>query len=80
MAHNLWVIICFYSYNGKTYTDHPDTVNDHYRTSLGNLKNNVVAVGGLLTKNNKVEIFDINSNTWDSKIMFQPSFPFCSSS
>ena len=58
--------------------NHPDTVNDHYATSLGNIDNKVLAVGGYLsstTGNNKVELFDTDTNQWTTKT----SFPFCSS-
>ena len=63
------------SYNGEKYTNHPDSVNSHYSASLGNIENKIVAVGSLDPENTKVEIFDINSNTWTTKT----SFPFCSS-
>ena len=64
------------SYNGKEYDDHPNSANDHYSTSLGNLDNKVLTVGcGTTTGNKKVEIFDINANTWATKT----SFPYCSS-
>ena len=65
----------YFSYNGEKYTIHPNAVNDHYYTSLGNIENKVVAVGSMIIANTKVEIFDINSNTWTEKT----SFPFCSS-
>ena len=74
-SHKLWAITRFFSYNGKDYINHPDTVNDHYRTSLGNIDNKVLAVGGHSVNNNKVEMFDINSNTWTSKT----AFLYCSS-
>ena len=67
----------FLSYNGRTYSDHPNSDNSHYYTSLGNLDNKVFASGGgntFSTGNNKVEIFDINANTWATKV----SFPYCS--
>ena len=63
----------YFSYNREKYTDHPNSVNDHWKTSLGNIENKVLALGGL-TENNNVEIFDINSNTWTTKT----SIPFCS--
>ena len=65
---------CF-SYNGEKYTNHPSTVNDHYRSTLGNIENKILAVGGSDTNTNKVELFDIDSNKWTAKT----SFPFCSS-
>ena len=66
-----------FSYNGKDYSDHPSAVNDHYITTLGNLDNSVLAVGdgGNYGFNNKVELFDISTNTWTTK----SSFSFCSS-
>ena len=53
----------YFSYNGEKYTDHPSTVNDHYLTTLGDIENKILAVGGWSTSNNKVELFDISSNT-----------------
>ena len=64
----------YLSYNGEEYTNHPDSVNSHYFTSLGDIENKIVAVGSYIPENTKVEIFDINSNTWTTKT----SFPFCS--
>ena len=66
----------FSSYNGEEYADHPDAINDHHKTSLGNIDNKVLAVGAHGNAGNtEVEIFDINTNTWTN----QTSFPFCSS-
>jgi len=65
----------YFSYNGELYTDHPNSVNSHYQTTLGDIENKVLAVGGYSSNNNKVELFDISSNTWSTKT----SFPFCSS-
>ena len=62
--------ILYFSYNGQTSDDHPDSVYDHYYTSLGNIQNTVVAIGSLSPNNNKVELFDIASNTWTSKEPF----------
>ena len=53
----------YFSYNGEKYTNHPNSVNDHYRSILGDIENKILAVGGLSTSNNKVELFDISSNT-----------------
>ena len=64
---------CF-SDNGEKYTDHPSSVNDHYLTTLGDIENKVLAVGGSTPSTNKVELFDINSNKWTTKT----SFPFAS--
>ena len=68
----------YFSFNGKVYKDHPNSVNSHYRSTLGDIENKILAVGEYYnssTKNNKVELFDISSNTWSTKT----SFPFCSS-
>ena len=64
----------FFSYNGEKYTDHPNSVNDHYLTTLGDIENKVLAVGDGGSGSNKVEIFDINSNKWTTK----KSFPYAS--
>ena len=64
----------YFSYNGELYTDHPNSANTHYQTTLGDIENKILAVGDW-DKNNKVELFDISSNTWSMKT----SFPFCSS-
>ena len=66
---------CF-SYNGEKYTDHPNTVNDHYQTTLGDIENKILAVGGYGPSTITVELFDINSNSWTTKT----SYPYCSSS
>ena len=66
-----------FSYNGEKYTNHPKSVNDHYLTTIGDIENKMLALGGgFSTGNTKVELFDINSNTWTTKT----SYPFCSSS
>ena len=67
-----------FSYNGEKYTNHPNSANDHYLTTLGDIENKVIAVGsgssGGSSSTNKVEMFDINSNKWATKT----SFPFAS--
>ena len=68
----------YFSYNGEQYTNHPNSVNSHWQTTLGDIENKILAVGyysNSSKKNNKVELFDISSNTWSTKT----SFPFCSS-
>ena len=60
------------SYNGEKYADHPNSVNNHYYTTLGDIENKILAVGDNV--HNKVELFDINSNKWTTKT----SFPFAS--
>merc|ERR1712131_204815 len=65
------------SYNGKDYFDHPDAINQHYYTSIGNLGNKILAVGGYNTNsvNSEAEVFDITTNTWTART----SFLYCSS-
>ena len=68
----------YFSYNGEQYANHPNSVNSHYHTTLGDIDNKILAVGEYYTsisKNNKVELFDISSNTWSTKT----SFLFCAS-
>ena len=62
--------ILYFSYNGQTSQDHPDSAYSHYYTSLGNIQNTVVAIGSWSPSNNKVELFDIATNTWTSKEPF----------
>jgi len=79
------VMLCFgysdtkkcISYNGKEYADHPDSVDGHYSTSIANMNNDLIAVGGWAGKgtgSNELEIFDTSTNTWTTKT----PFPFCS--
>ena len=65
----------YFSYNGEKYQNHPNAVNDHFFTTLGDIENKILAVGDSVDNigHNKVELFDINSNTWTTKT----SFPFC---
>ena len=67
-----------FSYNDEKYTNHPNSINDHYKTTIGNIENKILSVGGSSddssTKNTKVELFDISSNKWTTKT----SFPFSS--
>ena len=63
-----------FSYNGEKYTNHPDSANYHYATTLGEIENKILAVG-CFSDSIKSELFDINSNKWTTKT----SFPYCSS-
>ena len=60
-----WFCVCCY---------HPNAANDHYATSLGNIDDKMLAIGDGHFGNNKVEIFDIISNTWSYLLM---SYPYC---
>ena len=51
-----------FSYNGKDYEDHPNSEFDHYKASIGNIENKIVAIAG--ARGNQIEIFDILSNKW----------------
>ena len=66
----------YFSYDGEKYTDHPNAIYDHQKTTLGNNENKVLAVGGYNPGTLSVELFDINSNVWTTK----SPFPYCSSS
>ena len=64
----------FFSYNGQSYEDYPNSVYDHYRSSLGNIDNMVITVGSWLAPNLQTELFDITRSTWTPK----KPFPYCS--
>lgn len=64
-----------YSYNGGSFTNHPNAASKHFQTTLGDLENKILAVGGYSTSNKIVEVFDISSNKWSTKT----AFPWCSS-
>ena len=64
----------FFSYNGEQYTNHRNSINPHWQTKLGDIENKILVVGDASSENNKVELFDISSNTWTTKT----SFPYCS--
>ena len=61
------------SYNGISYTDHPNAAYDHALTTLGNLNNEALAVSTQYY-HLETEVFNINSNTWSR----QTPFPYCS--
>ena len=42
----LRVLNIHFSFNGINYTDHPNTINEHFRSQLGNIDNKVFVVGG----------------------------------
>ena len=69
--------IFIFSYNGKSYDDHPNSPNIHRNTALGNIDNRLISVGGSRGTNQNpptaVELFDITSNTWTTK----GRFPYC---
>ena len=50
------------SFNGINYTDHPNTISEHFRSQLGNINNNVFIVGGgyASTVNKQTEASFIN--------------------
>ena len=64
-----------FSYDGIGLSDYYlPAANDHYQTSLGNLNNQLVAIGSASKRNNIVELFDFESNTWT----MQSEFSYCS--
>ena len=64
-----------FSYDGIGFSDYySNATNDHYQTTLGNLNNQLVAIGSASKRNNIVETFDFESNTWT----MQSEFSYCS--
>ena len=64
-----------FSYDGFGFSDYYlPAANDHYQTTLGNLNNQLVAIGSASKRNNIVETFDFESNTW----AMQSEFSYCS--
>ena len=64
-----------FSYDGIGFSDYySNATNDHYQTTLGNLNNQLVAIGSASKRNNIVETFDFESNTW----AMQSEFSYCS--
>ena len=56
--------MCSFSYDGIIFHNHADSKNGHFRTTLANIEDALLAVGGFGPNNNKAEILDISSNTW----------------
>ena len=52
------------SYNGFVFHNQADSKSEHCVTTLANIDEAPLAVGGQNTNNKKAEIFDISSNTW----------------
>ena len=64
-----------FSYDGFGFSDYYlPAANDHYQTTLGNLNNQLVAIGSASNRNNIVETIDFESNTWT----MQSEFWYCS--
>ena len=62
------------SYNGETfYQNHKKAVHTHGTTSLGNLDNTVLALGGYKVNNPELELYDIGTDTWTVKT----PYPYC---
>ena len=53
-----------FSYDGVIFHNQADAKNGHHRTSLTNIDEAPLAVGGYNSDTNKAEILDIASNTW----------------
>ena len=72
---NVVIMRLTFSYDGKSFSDYySEATNDHYQTTLGNLDYKPLAFGSASTRNNFVEAFDFESNTW----ITQSGFLFCS--
>ena len=64
------------SFNGINYTDHPNTISEHFRSQLGNINNNVFIVGGgyASTVNKQTEAGFINFGIfYENKLMKKPN-------
>ena len=67
-------LLLYLSYDGKEFEIHPDSVYSHNPTTLGNIENQAIAIGG--GANTEVELFNIANNTWTT----QTQFPYCGKS
>ena len=56
--------IIFSSYDALAFRYHADSSYGHYLTSLANHEGSPLVVGGYTPSTNKVEIYNISSNTW----------------
>ena len=56
--------LIWFSYDGFIFHNHADSKNTHYYTTLANIDNSLLAVGGHDPNTNKAEILDISSNIW----------------
>ena len=52
------------SYDGDIFHNQADSKSEHYFTTLANIDDAPLAVGGYDSNTNKAEILDISSNTW----------------
>ena len=53
-----------FSYDGIIFHNQADSKNGHYWTTLANIDDTPLAVGGASPTTKKAEILDISSNTW----------------
>ena len=56
--------IILFSYDGIIFHNQADSKNGHYQTTLANIDDAPLAVGGYGPNIKKAEILDISSNTW----------------
>ena len=54
----------FFSYDALAFRNHADSSYGHYLTSLANYDGSPLVVGGYTPSTNKVEVYNISSNTW----------------
>ena len=59
-----WFLESLFSYDGINFHNHADSKNGHYFTTLANIDDAPLAVGGASSNIKKAEILDISSNTW----------------
>ena len=58
------ILITLFSYDGLIFHNQADSKNGHYFTTLANIDDAPLAVGGQSSNTKKAEILDISSNTW----------------
>ena len=58
------ILITLFSYDGLIFHNQADSKNGHYYTTLANIDDAPLAVGGDGPTTKKAEILDISSNTW----------------
>ena len=64
------------SFDGILSKPHRSASQGHHATSLGNLNNQVLAVGGESSATLATELMNISSNTWSTK----SPYPYCDQS
>ena len=56
--------LILFSYDGFIFHNQADSKNNHFYTTLANIDQAPLVVGGSNPTTKKAEVFDISSNTW----------------